>query len=137
MIAHGFECCAASMKGSLMRWVIGALVTAVLAQNAHAGDFLRGSQAVGPAMFTRWSGFYAGGQIGYSSSSGDFSQSTQSLLAYSLRESALETNAIPSSWKVLGSVATAAAQNYGGFIGYNTQWQDLIIGAEINYTRSP
>jgi len=137
MIGPGNRVCAARTKGSLMRWVIGALVVIALAQGARAGDFLRGSQVVGPATFTRWSGFYAGGQIGYSSASGDFSQSTQSLLAHSLRESALENNAMPSDWSVLGEAAVAATQNYGAFVGYNTQWQDLIVGLEINYTRSP
>jgi len=26
---------------------------------------------------------------------------------------------------------------FGGFVGYNTQWQDFILSLEANYTRSP
>jgi opacity protein-like surface antigen len=121
-----------------MRWVVGALIVVAVSNGARAADYdiLRGSQPVGPATFTRWAGFYGGGQIGYSSASADFSQASQSLLAYSLRESALENNAQPSDWPVLGETATATTQNYGGFVGYNTQWQDLILGVELNYTRT-
>jgi hypothetical protein len=39
-------------------------------------DILRGSQPVGPATFTRWSGFYAGGQIGFGDANADFSGAT-------------------------------------------------------------
>lgn len=120
-----------------MRWVMGALVAVALAQGARAADLdiLRGSETVGPATFTRWSGFYAGGQVSYSGSNVDFSQATQPLIALSLRETALENTASPSSWPVLGK-GNATAQGFGGFVGYNTQWQDLALGLELNYTRS-
>ena len=42
---------------------------------------VRGPQTVGPATFTRWTGFYAGGQFGYSSGNVDFSKATQPLIA--------------------------------------------------------
>ena len=43
-----------------------------------------------PKVYTRWSGFYAGGQMEYGSAHLDFSQATQSLAAFSLRGLALE-----------------------------------------------
>ena len=48
-----------------MRWGICAAVLLALVPRAFAGDYdiLRGSQPVGPATFTRWSGFYFGGQL--------------------------------------------------------------------------
>jgi opacity protein-like surface antigen len=127
----------AGLKGRLMRWVIGAVVVVVLAQGARADgfDFLRGSQTVGPALFTRWAGFYGGAQVGYSSANVDFSDATRSLVAYSLRELALESEQHPSWWQVLGKISTDS-KAYGGFVGYNTQWQDLVLGIEANYSRT-
>ena len=40
----------------------------------------------------------------------------------------------PSSWQVLGS-ATAQTTFFGAFLGYNTQWQDVVIGGELTYAR--
>jgi opacity protein-like surface antigen len=117
-----------------MRWVICALVVLALPPGALAGDLdvLRGSQTVGPGNFTNWTGFYVGGQYGYSDASADFSNSTQAPIAYSLRELALESEFAPSAWPVLGS-ADRGTSGYGGFVGYNSQWQDLILGIEANY----
>ncbi len=112
-----------------MRWVICTLFVLAFAPRAWADDFdvLRGSQVpVGPATFTRWSGFYVGGQFSYGDAETDFSHGTQPLLAFSLRETTLEDQQHPSQWPVLGS----------GFVGYNSQWQDLIIGLEGNYTHT-
>ena len=53
----------------------------------------------------------------------------------SLRETALQTNVTPSQWPILGR-ATTGAPNFGGFIGYNTQWQDLVFGVEANLQRA-
>ena len=131
-----------------MRWVFCSLFALILASPAAAADFdipppgpaanydvLRGSQTVGPATFTRWSGFYAGGQIGLSNGNADFSDTTQSLVAYALRATTLESQQAPSQWPVLGN-ANQRAIGYGAFVGYNTQWQDLILGMEANFNRA-
>ena len=77
--------CAKGMKGRPMRRVICALAVLVFASPAFAADLdldiLRGSQPVGPATFTRWSGFYVGGQFGYGDANADFSSATQPLVA--------------------------------------------------------
>jgi opacity protein-like surface antigen len=128
-------------KGRLMRWLICAVVALgvvpALAPNAYAGDFdiLRGSQSVGPATYTRWSGFYVGGQVGYSDGNTDYSKATSSLVAFSLRELALENEQHPSDWQVLGRTDTGAV-GYGAFAGFNSQWQDLILGIEANYNHT-
>lgn len=116
-----------------MRWVIGAAVLLALAPRAFAGDYdiLRGSQPVGPATFTRWSGFYAGGTYGWSDGNADFSNATSGPVAFSLRFTTLETENNPSTWPVLGA-ADHGSPSFGGFVGYNTQWQDLILGLEAN-----
>ena len=131
-----------------MRWVFCSLFALTLASPAVAADFeipppapvtdydvLRGSVPVGPATFTRWSGFYAGGQIGLSDANADFSSTTQSLVAYALRATTLESQQAPSQWPVLGN-ADQGAIGYGAFVGYNTQWEDLILGIEANFNRA-
>ena len=42
---------------------------------------------------------------------------------------------MPSQWQVLGRGADSASGG-GAFLGYNTQWQDLILGVEANYTHT-
>jgi outer membrane immunogenic protein len=118
-----------------MRRVTYALILLSLASPAAAADldfdFLRGSETVGPGTYTRWSGFYVGGQFGYGWANTDFSGSTASIVAYVLRETDLETNINPSQWPILGST-NAPAPGFGGFIGYNTQFEDLVFGVEAN-----
>ncbi len=132
-----------------MRWVFCGLFALTLASPAAAADFdipppgpaanydiLRGSETIGPATFTRWSGFYAGGQIGLTNANADFSNTTQSLVAYALRANhSGKPASAASQWPVLGN-ANQSAIGYGAFVGYNTQWQDLIIGMEANFNRA-
>jgi len=136
-----------------MRWVFRVLVMLALVSPAAAADFdlppnfqlppaaagsfdvLRGTQTVGPALFTRWSGFYFGGQAGLSYAGADFSNATQALVAYSLRNTTLENDVAPSQWPVLG-IATGSTIGFGGFAGFNTQWQDAIVGMEANFNHA-
>ncbi len=122
-----------------MRWVVGALVVLGFAPSAFAADFdiLRGAEPVGPPSYTNWSGFYFGGQGSYSHRNGGIfpSQATGPLVAQSLIELVLEADDHPSQWPVLGKGNTDAA-GFGGFVGYNSQWQNLILGVEGNYTHS-
>ena len=125
------------MKGRQMRWVICALLILGLSPRAFAQDFdiLRGSESVGPATFTNWTGFYVGGQWGYTDGNADFSRATSGPVAFALRDTALENNVQPSAWPVLGR-ASSARSSFGGFIGYNTQWQNLILGLEADYEQT-
>jgi hypothetical protein len=52
-----------------------------------------------------------------------------------LRETTLESSDFVSTWPVLGR-GNSDAVGYGGFVGYNTQWQDLVLGLEGNYTHT-
>jgi outer membrane immunogenic protein len=121
-----------------MRRVICSLVLLALPSVAFAGDFdvLRGAEPVGPGNFPNWSGYYVGGQITDTDATANFSTSTRPLVAQSLAELALEAVAAPSTWPVLGSASTNA-WGYGGYAGYNSQWQDMILGVEVNYTHEP
>jgi outer membrane immunogenic protein len=115
---------------------------------AFAADYdlpiLRGSQpiapvapvtTVGPATFTRWSGFYVGGDFSYNNATVDFTGATAPLVAFSLQGTAAQQQFAPSQLQLLGKGADSAF-GFGGFLGYNMQWQDLITGVEANYTRT-
>ncbi len=124
-----------------MRRLICAVIISLVAPGAFAADLdepdvLRGTLPVGPATFTRWSGFYAGGHFSYSDAGADFSKATEPLISNSLVETLLQADAMPSTWPALGTSHTNMS-GFGGFAGYNTQWQDLILGLEVNYTHSP
>jgi outer membrane immunogenic protein len=124
-----------------MRCLLAALGLIGLLSPAFAADYelptLRGSEMFVPASPTyfSWEGFYAGGQLSYSSVQSDFSGATQPLVAYSLRVTTILDQMAPDQWPVLGSRATGAA-GFGGFMGYNAQWDNAIIGLELNYTHS-
>ena len=118
-----------------MRRVVYALILFGLASPAAAADldfdFLRGSETVGPGTYSRWSGFYFGGQVGYGWATTDFSASSAPEIAYVLRQTTLEASFAPSQWQILGT-STGAAPRFGGFIGYNMQFEDMVFGVEAN-----
>jgi outer membrane immunogenic protein len=122
-----------------MRWVIRALVMLALPTSAFAadlpGDFdvLRGSQPVGYATYPRWSGFYVGGQFSQEFDGVDY----RSVVGPDISIiSGLDANfsGIP-----LGNFPQLSAFNterwgYGGFIGYNYQFESAVVGVEANFT---
>jgi outer membrane immunogenic protein len=124
-------------KGRQMRWVLCVVAVLGLARPALAQDFdvLRGSQSVGPAAFTNWSGFYAGGQGTYASGGGNFAQATGPLISYLLRNTTVEQDFNISGWQVLGK-SDSTTTGFGGFAGYNSQWANVILGLEANYTHA-
>jgi outer membrane immunogenic protein len=142
-----------AMKERPMRRVHGILSIASLilgmASPALASDYdlpnvpvLRGSMqppapvySVGPATFTRWSGFYFGGNVSVGSATSDFSTATRPLVHTSLQHLTVEDQATPSAFEVLGRGSSVAAGG-GAFLGYNTQWQDLVLGVEATYTHT-
>ncbi len=124
-----------------MRCLVLALAFIGTIAGAFAADYDRpvlreASRFVpGTPAYPRWEGFYGGGQLGYGIAHIDFSQATKSLIAYSLRVTALEAEVQPSEWEVLGKSDTHVS-SIGGFVGYNSQWDDVILGLELNYSRS-
>ena len=89
-----------------MRWVVGVAVLLAIVPRAFAGDYdiLRGAQPVGPATFTRWSGFYAGGQYGLERRERQFQQRHVRPRSPSLCVSRhLSRQDSPSTWPVLGT----------------------------------
>lgn len=121
-----------------------ALFAILLSTSAYGADYsapswpdipLRGSEpvAVGVPNYPRWEGFYFGAQAGQSFTTSDFGNGTQSLVRYILANSELED--IVSNWTALPKVTTSNT-TYGGFLGYNFQWGEVITGVELNYNRT-
>jgi len=117
-------------RARLMRWVVCAVLVLAIAPPAFAGDMvLRGSQPV-----YHWGGFYGGAQVGYTSSEINFGTAGSSDIGFLLRDTAIEQDQQISQWTVLAS-RSPGSTGAGGFIGYNTEWDDLILGLELNYNR--
>jgi opacity protein-like surface antigen len=125
-----------------MRRCLAALLLIGIASQAAADEFdvptLRGSTPFIPAAptYTRWQGFYVGGQVGRSSTEMNFQGATQALISYLLRTTALENTAMPSQWGVLGTANTNTS-SFGVFAGYNSQWDDVIVGVDAHYNSGP
>jgi outer membrane immunogenic protein len=100
------------------------------AQAADMPDFLRGSIPAEQTPTRNWDGWYAGGQVGYSSANMDFSQSLVGLTNFIYRDSVLE--APTSQLSALGK-ANPQSTGFGAFVGRNYQWDDLVFGFEANY----
>lgn len=108
-----------------------------LTTSSFAADLpiLRGSVAplLGYPAYQRWDGIYLGGHGGYSASGTEFSTGTGDLVAHILRNTLLEDEAHVSQWTTLPNEATSGG-SFGGFIGYNGQWDDAVVGLELNYS---
>jgi outer membrane immunogenic protein len=118
---------------AMRRFLLAAVMfgAASGAQAADMPDFLRGS--IPPTLSTttrNWDGWYAGAQVGYTTSDMDFSRSIVSLTNFIFRNSVLQ---LPTSqWSVLHK-NHAQATGFGAFGGRNYQWDDLVFSVEANY----
>ena len=121
-----------------MRRLLLAAMMCGVAAGAQAADLsdlpiLRGAFTEGlTTRSVNWEGVYLGGQAAYGTSNMNFTGSTQSVAARLM--SGLEMEAVQqiSSWPIMGKVSTHG-DGFGGFLGYNSQWSDVVIGVELNY----
>ena len=111
---------------------------ASVAQAADMPDlpFLRGSFTEGlSATAVNWQGFYVGGQAGYGSSDMNFAGSTATMLAALLDHNVDPADAAISAMESRSRRAVdALVGGFGGFVGYNSQWDDVVVGLEVSYT---
>src|SRR3954447_10038621 len=101
------------------------------AQAADMPDNLRGS--IPPTLSTssvNWQGYYIGGQGGYGSSDENFRGSTRTMTAALLADTLIEAEMGVSQWNLALGKATARSSGFGGFAGYNSQWDDVVVGIE-------
>ena len=111
-----------------------AAMAFVAVSSAHAADMpdfsaLRGSY--GPPVRRTWDGWYVGAEAGYQSADMAFSKSVTAPAAFIFRNSVLA--APTADWTVLGP-GHAQGSGYGGFVGRNWQFEDVVLGVEANYT---
>jgi opacity protein-like surface antigen len=90
---------------------------------------LRGGFSSAPV---RWDGVNFGATFGVTNMDADFTKASSEMVAHILRESTLESEASPSQWNVLPSSVTNG-QTYGAFLGYNMQWDQLVLGFDLAY----
>jgi opacity protein-like surface antigen len=128
------------------RSVSGGFVfaAAMMAGPALAADYpvLRGTHApslppapvIESAPAVDWNGFYFGGLAGYSMESFQNNRGSNALIANFSRSTVAEAEMQASS---LVSVPNFSSRGvtFGGFLGYNMQFDDALIGFEADYTR--
>ena len=115
---------------SLLKTVVVAgtalAMSAAYARAADMPEFLRGSTA---PSYTRWEGFYFGAQAGKTFGSADFGNAT-------IPWSATYCQHGVAGYRLqLYDIAERfdRQRSYGGFVGYNWQWADVVLGGELNY----
>jgi opacity protein-like surface antigen len=111
--------------------VAAIVATATATQAADMPDFLRGSFTA-PAARANWQGAYIGGQASYGAADMDFANSGQDLLKKLLNNIDVEDKFNISAWPLQEKTSTRNS-GYGGFLGYNAQWTDVVVGVELNY----
>jgi opacity protein-like surface antigen len=120
-----------AMRRLLLAVAIWGAMSAARAADLPDIPILRGTQGLTSAK-VNWQGFYAGGQGGYGSSDESFGGSTSDMVAALVQNLVIEQMGV-SQWNLgLGKVSTRSAA-YGGFTGYNSQWDDVILGVEASY----
>jgi opacity protein-like surface antigen len=123
---------------SLRVCALAGVLLATVSTEAAKADWLndvglRGS--LGSKGYVRWDGVNFGAQLGVSNMNTDFGNSTSGLIAYSLRNTEVEDQFSPSNWTTLPSNTTNGRQ-YGAFLGYNWQWDQLVLGMDAAYNRA-
>jgi opacity protein-like surface antigen len=100
------------------------------AQAADMPDFLRGSLPASSAPTRNWDGWYAGGQVGYSWTNTDYSRTVVSMTNDLFRSTTLQG---PTSQLTLLGRANGRSPGFGGFVGRNFQYDEIVLGVEANY----
>ena len=117
--------------------MLAAILLAPAAGAADLDDFsLRGSYSdwFSAKSYSRWDGWNFGVQVGASNMNTDFSKASSKIVSDILRETTLESENHPSEWAVLPNTTTNG-RSYGAFLGYNMQWDQLVVGLDAAYNR--
>jgi hypothetical protein len=113
--------------------ILLACMSGLLASNASAGgEVLRGGFVTSPSYWN-WRGVYGGAQLNYNNADMNFGDATGDLVNRVLRNTDILSNV--SAWSLLQNSSTTGS-GWGGFIGYNWQWDDIVMGFEANYSRT-
>lgn len=113
-----------------MRRLLLAAMMFGAVSGAQAADmpFLRGSLTEGLST-TRivWQGYYVGGQASYGASDSELPPGINGDM-----QATFVTPGAAYTWLPLGRAHTVNG-GYGAFAGYNSQWEDVVVGVEANY----
>lgn len=104
---------------------------ASVAQAADMPDlpFLRGSFTEGlSSAKVNWQGFYVGGQASYGSATSKPAPGANT----DLQSTFVPPTSVSYNWQPLPN-AHSNTTGFGGFVGYNSQWEDVVLGFEANY----
>ena len=112
-------------------WAAAMFAVSVSAQAADMPDILRGSFVGSPAP-VNWQGLYFGGQAGYGTANATISGSTRPIVANLLANTDLDPGGAISGLPLGGKISVHGS-GFGGFAGYNSQWDDVVLGLELSY----
>lgn len=122
-----------------MRSLVVAVSVCGMVSAAQAADLpdlpiLRGGLTEGLSNSrVNWDGYYVGVQGGYGSSDENFNGSTKNMTAAVLANTLIESQMQVSSWNMNLGKESSRSSGFGGFVGYNSQWDDVVLGVEANY----
>src|SRR5436309_3777051 len=115
----------------MLRSLLCGVAILGMAVQAHAADmsepFLRGSSVVAAPSGPRWDGVYVGAHVGYSVPGIDFTNNTNDVRTLAGLAGISSATVTP-----LGN-QDSTSPHFGGFIGYNTQWDGAVISLEGTY----
>jgi outer membrane immunogenic protein len=121
------------MRRLLLAAMMCGAVTAAHAADLSDLPILRGSYTDGlSASKVNWQGFYIGGQGGYGSGDENFAGSNANMLTALLDHNVIQEMQV-AQWNLGLGKQSARSSGYGGFAGYNWQWEDVVIGLEASY----
>jgi len=119
----------------MRKFMLAAAICGTLTSGAHAADmpdlpFLRGSYTDGLSRGSvNWQGYYFGGQAQYGASN----SKVASNLNRDMQATFFPPPNVTYDFEPLGA-AHATGAGLGAFVGYNSQWDDVIWGVEANYS---
>ena len=119
--------------GLLAATAFGAVSTARAADLDYG--YLRGADEGYAEPAIDWSGAYFGGHGGYTSGAFGFNNVAKDIVGNVLRQTTIE-NELSLSTLLSAKDVRNDGGTFGAFAGYNMQFDDLVIGIEVDYTRA-
>jgi outer membrane immunogenic protein len=125
------------MRGLLIVAMMFGAVSGARAADMPDLPILRGGFTDGlSAPRVNWQGFYIGAQAGYGSSDENFNGINQPMTATMLANTVIEQDLAVSRWGLDLGKSSERSAGFGGFTGYNAQWDDVVLGIEVSYLHS-
>jgi len=122
------------MRSLVVAVSVFGMVSAAQAADLSDLPILRGGLTEGlNNSRVNWDGYYVGVQGGYGSSDENFNGSTSTMTAAVLANTLIESQMQVSSWNSNLGKQSSRSSGFGGFVGYNSQWDDVVIGVEASY----